>query len=115
MANKLTPELLEKAKAAKTPEELLTFAKENGAQLTAEEANTYFAKLNKNGEISDDELDSVSGGGCRAKDGRLVVTTTYWCRFFIEKERGISQICSHCKFCSYEKGLWLCNNPENNK
>ncbi len=64
MENKFTSELLEKAKLAKSAEELIALAKENGTELTEEEANTYFAKLNKNGEISDDELDSVSGGGC---------------------------------------------------
>ena len=62
MANKLTPELLEKAKLAKSAEELIALAKENGAELTAEEANTYFAQLHKTGELSDDELDSVAGG-----------------------------------------------------
>ena len=65
MENKLTPELIEKAKQAKTAEELATLAKENGAEMTAEEANTYFAKLNpQSGELSDDELDNVAGGGC---------------------------------------------------
>jgi hypothetical protein len=32
--------------------------------MTEEEANTYFAQLNTNGAISDDELDLVAGGGC---------------------------------------------------
>ena len=94
MANKLTPELLEKAKQAKTPEELLALAKENGAEITEESAKAYFEQLHKTGELTDDELDNVSGGGCHAKDGRLVVTTTYWCKFFITKEPGISPICS---------------------
>lgn len=64
MENKFTHELIEKAKQAKTAEELTSLAKENGAQLTAEEANTYFAQLHQSGEISDDELDNVAGGGC---------------------------------------------------
>ncbi len=73
MENKLTPELLEKAKLAKSAEELIALAKENGAQLSAEEANTYFAKLNsKTGELSDDELDNVAGGGCGEADGHEV-------------------------------------------
>ncbi len=59
------PELIEKAKNAKTTEELLAMAKENGVELTTEEANAYFAQLNpKSGELSDDELDNVAGGGC---------------------------------------------------
>jgi len=64
MENKLTPELLEKAKQTKSPEELIALAKENGAELMEEEANTYFAKINKSGELADDELDNVAGGGC---------------------------------------------------
>jgi predicted ribosomally synthesized peptide with nif11-like leader len=58
----LTPELIAKAKAAKSAEELLEIAKANGVELTAEEAKTYFAQLNANGAVSDDELDVVAGG-----------------------------------------------------
>ena len=136
MASKLTPELLEKAKQAKSPEELLTLAKENGEELTEDSAKAYFDQLHKTGELSDDELDNVAGGGCYAKDGRLVVTIDHLCYHFICKrcgsKRGTGQYaescngcrhtridsaahCATCKFCTYEKGLWLCNNPENNK
>ena len=59
----LTPELIEKAKAAKSAEELLALAKENNLEIAAEEANTYFEQLNANGELSDDALDAVAGGG----------------------------------------------------
>ena len=38
MENKFTPELIEKAKSAKTPEELMALAKENGMELTEAEA-----------------------------------------------------------------------------
>ena len=58
----LTPELIAKAKAAKSAEELLALAKENKVELTEEEAKTYFAQLNANGALSDDELDAVAGG-----------------------------------------------------
>lgn len=64
MENHLTAEMLKQAKAANTPEELMSIAKENGMALTAEEAKAYYEKLNKVGELSDDELDNVSGGGC---------------------------------------------------
>lgn len=61
----LTPELIAKAKTAKSAEKLFEIAKENGVELTAEEAKTYFAQLNANGAVSDDELDIVAGGlGC---------------------------------------------------
>ena len=59
----LTPELIAKAKAAKSAEELLALAKENNVELTEEEAKTYFEQLNANGAVSDDELGAVAGGG----------------------------------------------------
>ena len=46
MENKFTPELIEKAKSAKTPEELMALAKENGMELTEVEATKYFEQLN---------------------------------------------------------------------
>ena len=62
----LTPEMIEKAKTAKSAEELLEIAKANGAEMTAEEAATYFAQLNpKSGELDDDDLDNVAGGACK--------------------------------------------------
>lgn len=60
-------ELLEKAKAAKSAEELLELAKANSVELTEEEAAGYFAQLHQSGELSDEELDSVAGGGCQVK------------------------------------------------
>ena len=60
----LTSELIEKAKAAKSAEQLQAIAKDNGVDMTEDEAKTYFAQLNpKSGELNDDELDAVSGGG----------------------------------------------------
>ncbi len=59
----LSPELIAKAKATKSAEELLALAKENNVEMTEEEAKTYFAQLNENGVVADDELDAVSGGG----------------------------------------------------
>ena len=59
----LTPEMIEKAKVAKSAEELLALAKENNVEMSADEADTYFAQLNpKSGELSDDDLDNVAGG-----------------------------------------------------
>lgn len=58
----VSKELLEKAKAAKSAEELLALAKNEGIELTAEQAAKAFAELNKTGEVSDEELDNVSGG-----------------------------------------------------
>ena len=59
-----TAELIEKAKAAKSAEELLALAKENNVELTEQEAKTYFEQLSANGALSDEELDLIAGGGC---------------------------------------------------
>ena len=72
MENKFTPELIEKAKSAKTPEELMALAKENGMELTEESAKAYLDLLHpQTGELSDDELDNVAGGGCQQNNGHL--------------------------------------------
>ena len=59
---KFLNELLEKAKTAKSAEELLAMAKAEKVELTEEEAAKAFAELNKTGELSDEELDNVAGG-----------------------------------------------------
>lgn len=56
--------MMEKAQGAKTPEELLVLAKEADIQMSPQEAEETFALLNKKGELSDEELDNVAGGGC---------------------------------------------------
>ena len=59
----LTKELVAKAKEAKTSEELMALAKEAGIDMTEESAALAFEQLNsKTGELSDSELDNVSGG-----------------------------------------------------
>ena len=55
-------ELIEKAKTAKSAEELLAMAKAENVELTAEQAAKVFEELNKTGELSDEELDNVAGG-----------------------------------------------------
>ena len=56
--------MIAKAKTAESAEKLFEIAKENGVELTAEEAKTYFAQLNANGAVSDEELEFVAAGGC---------------------------------------------------
>ncbi|MGN0349992.1 MAG: Nif11-like leader peptide family RiPP precursor [Roseburia sp.] len=64
----MNPELMKKAKAAKSAEELLALAKESGMELTKEDAAAYFTRLHeKKKELSEEELDNVSGG-CGSDD-----------------------------------------------
>ena len=123
----LNEEMLAKAKETKTPEELTALAKENSIELTEEEAKAYFEQLHpKTGELSDDELDNVAGGGCHTKDGKMVVPFTHLCDKYRCKYCGgvrmkppakrctgchVLTSCSSCSYCTYEKGLWLCDHP----
>ena len=59
---KFSNEMIEKAKTAKSAEELLEMAKTEKIELTEEEAVKAFAELHKRGELSDEELDNVAGG-----------------------------------------------------
>lgn len=58
----VSKEMLEKAKTAKSAEELKKMAEAENLTLTEEEAEKAFADLHHSGELSDDELDNVSGG-----------------------------------------------------
>ncbi len=131
-------ELLEKAKKANSPEDILAIAKENGVELTAEQAAAYFKQITvKSGELADEELANVAGGACH-NDGWMVTTLLNHCKtgfickrcdssYGVDVPNGEGQVspkcmkcgcpayCSDCKECSYEKGLWLCKSPVNKK
>ena len=63
-----TPEMIAAAKTADSPAALIALAKERGILLTDSEAILYFRQLAPaGGELSDDELDAVSGGACGSK------------------------------------------------
>ena len=129
MENKFTPELIEKAKSAKTPEELMALAKENGMELTEESAKAYFEQLNpKTGELADEELDNVSGGACYDRNGCLMTTIGYGCRHFErgapgDGAHGASGTCCACRYWDryYRTGAEIfgaplpCVHPKNNK
>ena len=80
----MNEEMITKAKEAKSVEELIALAKENGIELTEEDAKMYFEQLSaKKGELSDDELDNVAGGGCETKvDGKTYTVVTNGCNCF---------------------------------
>ncbi len=54
-------EIFAKLKEAKSAEELVEIAKANGAEITAENAQKLFSQIS-GGEISDEELEEISGG-----------------------------------------------------
>lgn len=60
----INKEVLESAKKAESYQEIKELAKENGYEIDDREANSIFEYLHKNGELTEEELDNVSGGGC---------------------------------------------------
>ena len=114
MMEKLTPEIIEKAKAAKSADELLAIAKENNMDMTAEEAEAYLAQLTtKSGELEDDDLDSVSGGACQrieqARDAKEAIRDMIcpgcghgpsWVTYSKRKTK-TTFYCGHCKRYAY--------------
>lgn len=119
----LNKELLEKAKNAKNPEELMAVAKENSIDLTADEANTYFARFNaKSGELGDDELGDVAGGRkCMTTyyEGHPVVTAFNSCehyRFesysYAGLDKGGSGQCRTCIHCFSTDWIIYCGADE---
>ena len=58
----LTPELLEKARDATSPEELIEIAEMEGYSLDLKNAIIYYEELHPKEINDDDELDGVSGG-----------------------------------------------------
>ncbi len=61
--NKLTKEQLEKAKSCKSADELIALAKEEGFELTKEEAEAYIEELS-DFELDEDTLQEIAGGIC---------------------------------------------------
>lgn len=55
-------EVLKKLKEAKSVEEIIAIAKEDGVELSEENAETIYTQMNQSGELSDDDLAMVVGG-----------------------------------------------------
>ena len=140
----MNEEILAKARAAKSPEELLKLAHDNGmSEFNEENAKAYFEVMHHSGELSDDELEQAAGG-CK-RGGRRIVSLgnicpgNFWqckkcllpssnclCKEWsrhpdsFERAVGVTMnatmdSCSTCGWCSYEKGTWYCNNDNANK
>ena len=98
----MNQELVNKARKAKSVEELLALAKENGIELTNEQAKEYFAQLNPTkGELSDDELEDVAGGGCFGEEERYCPN----CQTRLEVRASCHGLYSfyQCNNCGYEE------------
>ena len=106
-----TPEQIAKAKAAKSAEELLAYAKEIGYPLTEEEAKHYFEQWHKEGELADEELDNVAGGTCYSS-GVSDPFRHDWKQYAIVSPLNVcpysSKVCSKCQYVFTDGGTWYC-------
>lgn len=57
-------EQMEMARNAESIEEVISLAKEQGYDISESEAGKIYEYLHRHGELSEEELNSVSGGGC---------------------------------------------------
>lgn len=60
----LNKELVEKAEQAKSVDEIKEIAKKNNLEISDKEAQITFDRFNSKGEMSEEELDNVTGGQC---------------------------------------------------
>lgn len=118
--------LIQRAKSARNADELLALAKENGIAMSSDEANEKFKELHPaSGEVTDDELNNVSGGGCYSDDGYLQTTIGYGCEHYERDPEGlgIDGTCCRCKYWDMRSASQLivvgqtapCTHPANRK
>lgn len=81
--------LLKRIREAESGEEILSAAEEAGIKMSKDEVMLLYKRLHENGEIEDDELESVSGGACYSDDGSLMTTVGHSCSHF-EENPGVS-------------------------
>ena len=98
----------------------------NKELLAKAKAQKIFAQLHsQSGELSDDELDNVSGGACYGRDDCLMTTIAYGCRYYepATTKNGVNGTCGACRYWdrTYRSGLeifgmpLLCVHPKNKK
>ena len=131
--HELTNEQIAAFKDCKTREEMIAKANELGIKYTEEDIEAGFKVLHPeeaeaSGEIDDDALDAVAGGGCGyASDGRRIVDMGGRCHTSFEYKDGCGNNvdmgrekcricgeewrCYNCVSVSFEGGKMYCNNP----
>lgn len=101
----LTDKMRKAAMKAKTVEELIEMAKESGLSVSEEQAKEYFEEINKEGELSDDELENVAGGdGCDSGSQEKELYTFMRCSFYENNRK--------CYREQWQKGDWMNREPK---
>ena len=102
----MSEEMLEKLRNAKSAEEIVSIAKEYGREVTAEQAQELLDRLKagaSEGELSDDLLEAVAGGGYHRYRQGVV-----WKPFRQVIRRAARQSRSECR---PGGGSWFCALP----
>lgn len=133
-------ELILKAKEARSVEELLLLAKDNGVELSEADAKMYL-EMNKSGELSDDALSDISGGAAYTLSGGYLIVTNFhecdrwecdscgysdfkwktvngrtdWVHTCGGYKYGCGKSCSTCKYMTYRFPFQICTHPETRK
>jgi len=111
----ITQEMMEKAAACKTAEELLALAKENGIEISVEQAETYLAEYVAN-RLDKEKLDAVAGGQSSSpgfdgekrmnQDRRICFLTTAVCEY-----HGKPDDCEELTTLRAYRDNWLAKQP----
>lgn len=133
MKNEFTPELIEKARLAKSSAEIISLAKESGVELSEDEAAAVFAALHsQNDEMSDGELENVAGGSldmgyrafvtpidhcsrwkCIHCKARINEHDEFICSdgYDLRQNNSAANRCSSCNWVTNFGVFMICNNP----
>ena len=116
----MNQELIEKARQAECPEDIMKIAKENDIYMVKEEAENIYKQLHTSGELADNELEDVAGGGCKGAGGKTIVTSG--CKCFTGKFESVGNVkdpgawytfsiegtCGRCKHLQLKLGMGYC-------
>ena len=104
----ISQELMDKAAKCQTAEELLALAKENGIELTAEQAEAFLSAYQK-GEITDEKMGAVAGGVPPHRiynPGKMCFLTTAVCEYL-----GKPDDCEELTTLRAYRDNWLAKQP----
>ena len=122
----VSKELLEKAKKCSSKEELLELAKSENVEVSDDEINVLLKSTVTNRELSDDELENVTGGYCYSglsyaelgitPEGSqlpgyhpIIVSSDDLCPLHTSKNTDHFPECSECGHCHLIDGHYYCS------
>lgn len=75
--NRPMEKMIQAARGCKSPEEIISLAKENNVEITAVQAEKYYKMIHPaTEELAEDELNNVTGGGCGSSSDSSIYPIT---------------------------------------